>query len=239
MVGKLPSDLTADAVTVSHNHGDHNYVKGVSGQPQVLDQAGHFNVNEFDIKGVAAFHDNQLGQKRGADIVYVIRAENLTLCHLGDLGHALTKDQLAEIGPVDILMIPAGGFFTIEPNEAVEVVNQIQPKLVLPMHYQPKKSLIPSPLVPHPSIAVGQRSSWSARPVSDHAQRSPATPSISFRALTNQSVPLTQHQSKDGVLATVDKFTQFLGWEVNEVDELVVDRAKLDLMPRQTVIFKR
>jgi L-ascorbate metabolism protein UlaG (beta-lactamase superfamily) len=142
MVGKLPKDLTAEVATVSHAHMDHNYTKGVQGNPQIINQIGDFTTDGFTIKGVATFHDNVGGKKRGNNIVYVISSEGLKLCHLGDLGHILSEDQLKEIGPVDILMIPVGGFATIGPDEAAQVVNQIKPKIVLPMHYKTKKSLM-------------------------------------------------------------------------------------------------
>ena len=184
MLGKLPSDLMAAVVTVSHNHGDHSYTKGVGGNPQIINTVGEFSVGGFEIKGVATFHDNEGGRKRGNNIVFVVKSEGLTLCHLGDLGHLLTPEQMTTIGPVDILMIPCGGFFTIDPAQAVEVVNQIKPKIVLPMHYKPKKSLIPLPL------------------------------------------------------AGVDKFTGALGWPVEEVLELEIDRATLDSIEQKVVVFK-
>lgn len=146
MLGKLPKDLTADVVTVSHEHGDHNYTKGVSGNPQIINKTGKFTVNEFVIKSIATFHDNSSGKKRGANIIYTISAEGLKLCHLGDLGHLLSKDQIKKIGPVDILMIPVGGFFTIDPAGAVKVIGQIKPKIILPMHYKHKRSFMPLPL---------------------------------------------------------------------------------------------
>jgi len=146
LVGRLPKDLTAAAVTVSHTHLDHNYTQGVGGGPQIINQAGDFTVGDFEIKGVSTFHDNANGAKRGINIVFTIRVDGLNLCHLGDLGHVLTEAQLKEIGPVDILMIPVGGHFTIGPSETVQIINQIKPKVVLPMHYKPNGSFMPWPL---------------------------------------------------------------------------------------------
>jgi L-ascorbate metabolism protein UlaG (beta-lactamase superfamily) len=146
LVGKLPSDLKAEVVTVSHAHMDHNYTKGVGGNPQIINQTGSFAVDDFKINGVTTFHDNEGGKKRGVNIVYTIEAEGLSLCHLGDLGHILTEDQLKEIGRVDVLMIPVGGFFTIGAAKAAQVVVQLKPKIVLPMHYKVKGSLIPIPI---------------------------------------------------------------------------------------------
>jgi L-ascorbate metabolism protein UlaG (beta-lactamase superfamily) len=146
MVGKLPADLKAEVVTVSHAHMDHNYTKGVGGNPQIVNQTGSFTVDDFKINGVTTFHDNEGGKFRGVNIVYTIEAEGLSLCHLGDLGHTLTENQLKEIGPVDVLMIPVGGFFTIDAAMAVQVVGQLKPKIVLPMHYKVKGSLASFPL---------------------------------------------------------------------------------------------
>ncbi len=145
LLGRLPKGLAAAVVTVSHAHADHNYTKGVGGQPRIIEQTGNFSVGGFDIRGIASFHDDKQGKKRGSNVLYVIRAENMTLCHLGDLGHVLSEQQVAEIGAVDLLMIPVGGFVTLGPEQAVEVVAQLRPKLVLPMHYKAKKSFIPLP----------------------------------------------------------------------------------------------
>ena len=146
VVGKLPPELSAAVVTVSHGHMDHNYTEGVSGSPQIINQIGDFTTNGFEIKGIASYHDDESGKKRGNNIIYCISAEGMRLCHLGDLGHILTPEQLQEIGTVDILMIPVGGYYTIDANEAVQIVNQIKPRLVLPMHYKPKNSSIPFPI---------------------------------------------------------------------------------------------
>jgi L-ascorbate metabolism protein UlaG (beta-lactamase superfamily) len=145
IIGRLPKDLVADVVTVSHSHFDHNYVKGVGGSPEVINSIGKFSVGTAEITGVATFHDNVGGRKRGNNIVFVVKAEGLTLCHLGDLGHILSDKQIKEIGPVDILMIPVGGGPTIDATQVVQTVSQLKPKVVLPMHYKSKKSLIPLP----------------------------------------------------------------------------------------------
>lgn len=158
-VGPLPADLTADIVTVSHAHHDHNYIEGVGGDPQIFDQAGDFIIagdaspqreTSPDIKiiGVPTFHDGVQGQQRGNNIVFVYDIEGLNLCHLGDLGHLLNPTQLAQIGTVDILMIPVGGFYTIDADQAVEVVGQIKPKIVLPMHYKSKNLPASVPIAP-------------------------------------------------------------------------------------------
>ncbi len=139
-IGRLPQGLTADVVTVSHQHFDHNYSDGVSGNPVIIDEPGQYSVKGFEIKGFKTFHDDKGGTIRGENIVFCISADDLNLCHMGDLGHILTDEQVKEIGPVDILMIPVGGFYTIDASQAVQVVRQINPKIVMPMHYKPPGS---------------------------------------------------------------------------------------------------
>ena len=146
-IGKLPQGLTADVVTVSHQHFDHNYTDGVSGNPQIINEPGEFSIKGFEIKGIKSFHDNDDGKSRGENIIFTIDTEDIKLCHMGDLGHVLTPEQIQEIGKVDILMIPVGGFYTIDADQAVQVVNQINPRVVLPMHYKPENSTLQLPIV--------------------------------------------------------------------------------------------
>lgn len=138
--GALPPDLAAEIVTVSHSHHDHNYLEGVGGSPQVIDKVGEHDLGDIKIEGIATFHDEVAGAKRGNNIVFTYELENLRLAHLGDLGHRLSKEQIAQIGHVDVLMIPVGGTYTIDPAEAKEVTNQLKPRLVVPMHYKQEPS---------------------------------------------------------------------------------------------------
>ncbi len=136
---KLPK-LTADIATISHNHKDHNYQEAVEGvsarkKPFVISGAGEYEVLGVSVFGVATFHDQSQGSKRGGNTIYVINLDGMRIAHLGDLGHKLTEAQLEEVNGVDILMIPVGGTYTIDAKEAVEVVGQIEPKIVIPMHY--------------------------------------------------------------------------------------------------------
>ncbi len=171
--GALPAELTADIVTVSHSHHDHNYIEGVGGSPEVVDKAGNYDFENIKIKGVPVFHDQVQGKERGGNIVFVFEIEGLRLCHLGDLGHLLNQTQLAAIGPVDILMIPVGGFYTIDADQAVAVVHQIQPKVVLPMHFKSASSPadIPPTGAPLGPIATVdgfiQSLGWQVRQVSE------------------------------------------------------------------------
>jgi L-ascorbate metabolism protein UlaG (beta-lactamase superfamily) len=127
--------LEADLVTVSHEHWDHNAVETIGGQPQVIRGPGASTVGGIDFKGIATFHDRSRGRERGPNTVFKIFAEGLNLVHLGDLGHILSTEQVREIGTVDILLLPVGGRYTLDAAEAIQVVNLLQPKIVIPMHF--------------------------------------------------------------------------------------------------------
>jgi len=128
--------VTADIVTISHDqHRDHNAVGTVLGQPQVILGIGKFELEGISITGIASYHDHSAGRERGANTIFKISAEGLGLVHLGDLGQKLSDQQVREIGNVDILMVPVGGRYTIDAEEAVGIVSALQPKLVIPMHY--------------------------------------------------------------------------------------------------------
>jgi L-ascorbate metabolism protein UlaG (beta-lactamase superfamily) len=126
----------ADIVTVSHDHFDHNNVKAVSGAPKVIKGPGEYEIKNVFIKGVATFHDADGGNSRGRNTVYTITLDDVVVCHLGDLGHPLTQAQAEEIDDVDVLLVPVGGFYTIDAGQASEVVSLLEPKIVIPMHYQ-------------------------------------------------------------------------------------------------------
>lgn len=132
---KLPA-MEADIVLVSHEHPDHNNVKGVGGNPFVASLPGEYEVKDIFIKGIPSFHDNSQGKERGQNTIFTIAAEDMRLCHLGDLGQKeLSSEQIDQIGEVDVLFIPVGGLYTIDAKEAAAIVNQIEPKIVIPMHY--------------------------------------------------------------------------------------------------------
>lgn len=132
---KLPQ-VVVDVVTVSHDHYDHNAVDLLPGSPQVIREAGTHEAKGIQIKGVEVFHDAAGGAKRGKNIVYAWEMDGVRLCHLGDLGHVLDPQTVAAIGAVDLLMIPVGGVYTIDASAALKVVEQLKPRLVLPMHYK-------------------------------------------------------------------------------------------------------
>lgn len=125
-----------DVITVSHDHFDHNFVKGVPGYKEVIKGPGEKTYDDFKFLGIESFHDDAKGTKRGKITIFKMEIEGISIVHLGDLGTLLTKEQIKKIGKVDILMIPVGGVFTIGPKEADIIIEEIQPKIVLPMHYK-------------------------------------------------------------------------------------------------------
>lgn len=144
-VGYPLPDVSPTAVTVSHEHGDHSHVATAKGNPTVIrglsGGAKDWNqikerVGPITITGVATYHDTSQGKDRGKNTIFVFEAENLRVAHAGDLGHPLSADQVAQLGKIDVLMIPIGGHFTIGPNEAEAVIDQVKPRVVIPMHYK-------------------------------------------------------------------------------------------------------
>jgi len=127
---------TADIVTVSHPHLNHNNVSAVGGEPKVVAGPGEYEIGGVVITGITTFHDGEGGRKRGRNTAYVIEMENVVVCHLGDLGHIPGTEQIEAMDNVDVLLVPVGGETTINAAQAVEVVNLVEPKIVIPMHYR-------------------------------------------------------------------------------------------------------
>jgi L-ascorbate metabolism protein UlaG (beta-lactamase superfamily) len=132
---KLPPRLNADIVTVSHQHEDHNNTTALSGTPFIIDTPGEYEIKGVFIQGIPAAHDDKNGAERGTSTIYLFNFEEIKLAHLGDLGAVLTDEQLEKLEGVDILLVPVGGVYTIDGKQAAEVVNQIEPRIVIPMHY--------------------------------------------------------------------------------------------------------
>lgn len=128
--------VEADIVTISHQHEDHNQSSLVSGVKKVVDGPGEYEIKGVSILGFPSFHDDKKGEERGPNTIYVIEMDGLRLAHLGDLGHALSDEMIAQLGDIDILMIPVGGKFTIDSTQAVSLVQAIEPSITIPMHYQ-------------------------------------------------------------------------------------------------------
>ena len=135
----------ANIVTVSHQHPGHSYIQGIVGEPQsaagpgdyrLVAGPGEYEISGILIIGVATSHDAEGGKNKGKNTVYLMEVDGISVCHLGDLGHVLTAEQVEEIGNVDALLLPVGGVSTIDAAMAAEVIRQLEPKAVIPMHYK-------------------------------------------------------------------------------------------------------
>lgn len=136
-IGLKPIRCEADIVTISHDHYDHNDASSLRGTPFVISGPGEYELKRVAIRGINSFHDEKKGKEKGSNTLFTLEAEDMRICHLGDLGQKeLTSEQVESLGEVDILMIPVGGVYTIDSEGAVAVINQIEPKIVIPMHYK-------------------------------------------------------------------------------------------------------
>lgn len=123
-----------DLLTISHAHADHAYTRSITAG-LTLTRPGEYEFRDLLVTGIRTFHDGTRGVQLGENIVFAVEIDGVHVCHLGDLGHLLGEEQLAELGPIDVLLVPAGGQSTISPAEAAEVVAQVSPRIVIPMHY--------------------------------------------------------------------------------------------------------
>ena len=137
-IGLRPPQGNASLVLVSHNHSDHNNSAALKGDPYVIDIPGEYSAKGVNIIGIDSFHDNKNGLERGNNTIFIIETEDLRICHLGDLGCDLTEKQLEIINGVDILMIPIGGKYTIDGEQAVKIAKKIEPAIIIPMHFKMK-----------------------------------------------------------------------------------------------------
>ena len=135
-VGYAPINTHADVVTVSHEHADHNAVDTVSGEPEVVRDPSERIVKGIPIKGIATFHDESKGQDRGRNNIYVMEVDGVKVGHLGDLGHVLSPEETSELGSVDVLLAPVGGYYTIGPEEAKKTAEALGAHIIIPMHYK-------------------------------------------------------------------------------------------------------
>ena len=131
---KFPK-IEADIVTVSHQHQDHNQASGVLGNPRIFDSPGEYEVGGVKILGFLTFHDSQKGTERGKNTVFQIKMDGVVLVHLGDLGERLSGELVEILSGADILFAPVGGIYSLDAKQAFEVVAQLEPKVVIPMHY--------------------------------------------------------------------------------------------------------
>ena len=145
-LGHSLGKISAPIVTISHNHPGHNYAVGVGGNPRVVRGPGEYEISDVLITGVASYHDDKHGQNLGRNTIYIIHMDELVICHLGDLGHILQEEQLEEVADADMLLVPIGGQHTINAAQAAEVISQVEPHIVIPMHYSPPIGDVPNPL---------------------------------------------------------------------------------------------
>ena len=143
--GKIADE--ADIVITSHDHGDHNYTQDLKGKYTLINKAGDYTIKGVKIKMIPVFHDPSQGRERGKNLISVISADGLTLAHLGDLGHDLEGATLKDMGRIDVLLLPVGGFFTIDAGQADKIANTLKPAITIPMHYKTEKCAFPIALV--------------------------------------------------------------------------------------------
>jgi L-ascorbate metabolism protein UlaG (beta-lactamase superfamily) len=123
-----------DVLTMSHGHADHSYTRSITAG-LTLTRPGEYEFHDLLVNSIRTYHDAEGGAQRGENMVFGFEVDGVHIAHLGDLGHLLSEEQLSELGPIDVLLVPAGGVFTLTPVEAAEVVSQITPKIVIPMHF--------------------------------------------------------------------------------------------------------
>lgn len=141
IVGIAYPKVTAEIVIASHDHSDHNAIGGVTGtslraEPFVIAAPGEYEVNGISVFGFSTFHDKKEGADRGKNMITVIHVDDVVVGHLGDLGHTLSDKLVEEMGQVDVLLVPVGGHYTVGPADAANIVEQIEPSIVIPMHYK-------------------------------------------------------------------------------------------------------
>ncbi len=132
---KFPKHTSSDIVTISHDHSDHNAKKNIEGTPYVVSGPGEYEIAGVSIVGIGTYHDNEKGTKRGKNTIYRIEMDGVSIVHLGDLGHTLSSEEIESLDGVDVLLVPVGGTYTINAEEASAIINEIEPTIVIPMHY--------------------------------------------------------------------------------------------------------
>ena len=138
-IGLTPPHFKADILLVTHQHPDHSNVGAIAGDPVLIAGPGEYETRSISVQGILTFHDPNGGTERGLNTAYRIAlgSEGMVLAHLGDFGEAgLRQETLEALGDIDVLFIPVGGTYTIDSETAAKIVNQIEPRLVIPMHYQ-------------------------------------------------------------------------------------------------------
>lgn len=139
MVGMKLNGAKSDIITISHHHPDHDYQDGVKPRDKqliTLDAPGEYEIQGIHVTGWKSYHDDKEGQERGKNTIFKIEIDEINVVHLGDIGHMLADSLIDEIGEIDVLCIPVGGTYTINYQQANEMVRKIDPRIVIPMHYQ-------------------------------------------------------------------------------------------------------
>jgi len=136
-IGIPAPNVIGDIILVSHDHYDHNSVKTVEKEgSKIITESRKRKINDIEIKGVESYHDEDMGAKRGSNMIYKFIMSDINFCHLGDLGHVLSSEHVEKIGEVDVLFIPIGGTFTLDETGAWDIIDLIKPRIVIPMHYK-------------------------------------------------------------------------------------------------------
>ncbi|MDD5530815.1 MAG: MBL fold metallo-hydrolase [bacterium] len=138
-----PIKEKTDIVLISHEHMDHNYTEDIQGNSTILNRIGVSTINGITFNGISSYHDNVAGTQRGKNTIFVFKADGMTFCHTGDLGHLITPELKNNIGKIDVLFIPIGGTYTITSEEAQKVVDILEPMIVVPMHYKTSGTTLP------------------------------------------------------------------------------------------------
>lgn len=139
VINYQPITEAVDVITISHDHADHNYIAPCHNTATIISKAGSHQFKDVEIFGTKTFHDTKQGQERGDNIVFTIRMDDIVVCHLGDLGHTLSAAELKVIGKIDVLLLPVGGLYTIDAAVATKVMQLLNPKICIPMHYKTNK----------------------------------------------------------------------------------------------------
>lgn len=183
--GLKPLKIEGNIVCITHDHQDHNeaaIVKGVDGrQPFVINGPGEYEISGVNIVGIGSFHDDKQGAERGKNTIYLITCDEVNIVHLGDLGQKkLTQEQIESLANCDVLMIPVGGVYTIEAKDAPDIIAQIEPKIIIPMHY--KTANLKFDLAPVDDFlkAMGKEKVEELQKLSISRERLPEEPEVVF-----------------------------------------------------------